>query len=196
MNFMLERRQVLLVGGVALAVLVIGLAAVRGSSGGAGSEQGLDAPATLSDEDGLTPVRRSTKVTVDVSGAVRRPGVYRLDQDKRVIDAIARAGGPTRSAMESAINRAALLVDGQQIVLPARGRARSSAAVGPGDGPVSLGTATQSQLEEIDGIGPVTAGKIIEFRDQRGGIASIEELDQISGIGPATLESLRSGLQP
>ncbi len=62
--------------------------------------------------------------------------------------------------------------------------------------PVSLGTATREQLEEIDGIGPVTAGKIIAFRDSKGGLGSIEELDQISGIGPVTMESLRDALAP
>jgi len=195
MNFMFERRQILVIGGVALAVLLIGLSALRGGTEGA-SEQGRVQSTTLSDDGGLTQARRSTKVTVDVSGAVRRPGVYRLDQGMRVIDAIARAGGPTRSAFGSGINRAALLVDGQQIVVPVRSGKGAPAAAGAGDGPISLGTATQAQLEEIDGIGPVTAGKIIEFRDGRGGVASIDELDQIAGIGPATLESLRAGLQP
>ena len=71
---------------------------------------------------------------------------------------------------------------------------------GPGlaaaEGPISLGTATVEQLDTIEGIGPVTAAGIIEFRDQNGGVASIDELDQISGIGPATMEALRARLQP
>lgn len=141
----------------------------------------------------------SRKLTVDVSGAVRKPGVYRFDQGERVIDAITRAGGATRSAMVGAINRAATLTDGQQVVVPSRqslAGGGAAATAGAGNAPVSLGTATAEQLEEIDGIGPVTAAKIIEFRDSQGGLASIDELDQISGIGPVTMESLRAALAP
>jgi competence protein ComEA len=77
----------------------------------------------------------------------------------------------------------------------------SSAGAAPGvaaaeDGPISLGTATAAQLEEIEGIGPVTAGDIIAFRDEHGGLSSVEQLDQVPGIGPATMEALRKRLQP
>jgi competence protein ComEA len=63
-------------------------------------------------------------------------------------------------------------------------------------GPVSLGSATSADLDAIEGIGPVTAAAILEFRDERGGVASVDELDEISGIGPATMEALRGALQP
>jgi competence protein ComEA len=148
-------------------------------------------------------------IVVDVSGAVRRPGVYRLQQGDRVIDAIHRAGGATREAFAAGINRAALLDDGQQVVVPMNpgvaGTATSGAvAAVPGSPPVpgadavpiSLGTATAADLDQIEGIGPVTAAAIIEFRDSQGGISSIDELDQVSGIGPVTMEALRSRLQP
>src|SRR2546421_114036 len=65
-----------------------------------------------------------------------------------------------------------------------------------GDGPISLGTATVEELDTIEGIGPVTAQSIIEFRDQHGGISSVDQLDQIDGIGPATMDALRARLQP
>ena len=142
------------------------------------------------------PKVRSLPLTVDVSGAVARPGVYTLPRGSRVIDAIRRGGGATRAGLPGAINRAALLADGQQVVVPTRGPAGSASPAQAGEGPVSLGTATEADLEAIDGIGPVTAGRIIEFRDSRGGISSIEDLDRISGIGPVTMESLRSALQP
>ena len=146
----------------------------------------------------------SRNLIVDVAGAVRRPGVYRFEQGARVIDAISRAGGTTGKALVGAINRAATLSDGQQVVVPSAGSPGSSGLAAAGSGavgsapetPVSLGTATQEQLEEIDGIGPVTAEKILEFRDSQGGLGSIEELDQVSGIGPVTMESLRAALAP
>ena len=76
------------------------------------------------------------------------------------------------------------------------GGATAGSAAADDSGPISLGTASVEQLDTIDGIGPVTAQDIIDFRDQHGGIASIDQLDQISGIGPATMESLRARLQP
>ena len=80
------------------------------------------------------------------------------------------------------------------MVVPGRGAAGATAAAA--EGPISLGSATVEQLDEIEGIGPVTAQKIIEFRDQHGGLSSVDQLDQISGIGPSTMEALRAGLQP
>jgi competence protein ComEA len=84
------------------------------------------------------------------------------------------------------------------VMVPERGPGGTIATTGAGveDGPIGLGSATVEQLETIDGIGPVTAGKIVEYRDQHGGLASVDQLDQVSGIGPATMESLRARLQP
>jgi competence protein ComEA len=116
-----------------------------------------------------------------------------------VVDAIERAGGATGGALLEAINRAARLADGQQVVVPELGPGGSATAIAGAaveDMPISLGSATAAQLEEIDGIGPVTAAKIVEYRDQHGGLASVDQLDQVSGIGPATMGSLRSRLQP
>lgn len=194
----------LLVGAV---VVLVGLNSIRGGKtdpvpfGPDASTAATEASDT--GEGGLQISGGDRKLIVDVAGAVRRPGVYRFARGARVIDAIKRAGGTTRNAETGAINRAATLSDGQQVVVPAAsGPAGPGAAPGSvvpgaaGEGPVSLGTATQEQLEGIDGIGPVTAGKIIEFRDSKGGLGSIEELEQISGIGPVTMESLRTALAP
>jgi competence protein ComEA len=75
-------------------------------------------------------------------------------------------------------------------------RPDSATAGSSEEGPISLGSATVEQLETIDGIGPVTAGDILEFRDRNGGLSSVDQLDQVSGIGPATMEALRGRLQP
>ena len=137
------------------------------------------------------------EVVVDVTGAVRRPGVYRMPAGSRVEDAIAgrrrrraagrrwkrstwRRGSPTASRWSCRRWH----------------RAGAPSRRGGEEGPISLGTATAEQLEEIEGIGPVTAGDIIEFRDEHGGLSSIDQLDQVPGIGPATMESLRARLQP
>jgi competence protein ComEA len=115
----------------------------------------------------------------------------------RVVDAIDRAGGPDGDATLEGINRAARLTDGQQVVVPGGDAAAAMGAGAAGlEGPISLGSATVEQLETIDGIGPVTAAKIVEYRDQQGGLGSVDELDRVSGIGPATMESLRDRLQP
>ncbi|HEY1356138.1 MAG TPA: ComEA family DNA-binding protein [Solirubrobacterales bacterium] len=192
----LSRSQLVVYGAVAIALLLVGARALRADTGPPSAEAGAAADsgttAAVSVEGG------GGDIVVDVSGAVRRPGVYRMPAGARVIDAMRRAGGAAAGAVVEAINRAARLSDGQQVVVPARAAAGAAAAAGPAaaSGPIGLGTATVEQLETIDGIGPVTAQKIVEFRDQHGGLSSVEQLDQMSGIGPATMESLRSRLQP
>jgi competence protein ComEA len=190
----LSRSQVVVYGALALALLLIGARAIR-SEGGAAAPAA--AASTSTGSGGFSVSSSGGDVVVDVAGAVRRPGVYRMPAGARVVDAIGRAGGPAGDAALEGINRAARLADGQQVVVPVLGPAGMSAATAASeDGPISLGSATVEQLDTIDGIGPVTAAKIVEYRDQHGGLASVDQLDQMSGIGPATMESLRARLQP
>lgn len=189
----LDRSRILTYLLVGAVVLVVGVVLLKGEGG---DDREILASGGRTAAVGGSPEVRSLPLTVDISGAVSRPGVYTLPRGSRVIDAIRRAGGATRAGFPGAINRAALLTDGQQVVVPTRGPAGGGPSNPAGEGPVSLGTATQDELEGIDGIGPVTAERIIDFRDSRGGISSIEDLDQISGIGPVTMESLRAALQP
>jgi competence protein ComEA len=139
---------------------------------------------------------------VHVVGAVRSPGVYRLGPGRRVQDAIRRAGGAKAGADLQAINLAAKVADAQQIVVPRKGGRGGAAAEGPATagagaapgaagGPVNLNSATAEQLDTLDGVGPATAQKILEYRQQHGGFAKVEDLDQIPGIGPKRLEALR-----
>lgn len=191
----LSRSQVIVYGAIAVALLLVGARAIR-SEGGGGAASAA-AASTSTGSGGFSISSSGGDVVVDVAGAVRRPGVYRLPAGARVVDAIGRAGGPAGDAMLEGINRAARLADGQQVVVPERGPAGAAAtATASEDGPIGLGSATVEQLDTIDGIGPVTAAKIVEFRDQHGGLASVDQLDQMSGIGPATMESLRARLQP
>ena len=187
----LSRSQLMVYGAVAVALLLVGARAIRAEGSGAVTS----APAASPFSGGISIGSDGSDIVVDVAGAVKRPGVYRLPSGSRVVDALARAGGPAGGALLEGINRAARLTDGQQVVVPKKGVGAISASPAA-EGPIGLGTATVEQLETIDGIGPVTAQKIIEFRDRNGGLGSIEQLDQVSGIGPATMESLRGRLQP
>ncbi|MEK6278125.1 MAG: helix-hairpin-helix domain-containing protein [Actinomycetota bacterium] len=189
----LSRSQLAVYGAVAVALLLVGARAVADQ----GSEPGRSAPAAvplkISEEGGRD-------VVVHVAGAVRDPGVYRLPAGARVTDAVRRAGGGGPRALLDQVNLAARLSDGQQVVVPERAAGASATAAVPGaagdEGPISLGSATVEQLDTIEGIGPVTAGDIIAFRDQHGGLSSVDQLDEVNGIGPATMEALRGRLQP
>ncbi len=192
----LSRSQIVVYAAIAVAVLLVGARAIRGEGGGGEFSFAADA-GSASGGASFSISDRGGDLVVDVTGAVRRPGVYRMPAGSRVNDAVIRAGGPVPQAELDAVNLAARLADGQQVVVPER-LPGGAAAVGPTaeDSPISLGTATAEQLEEIDGIGPVTAGDIVEFRDEHGGLSSVEQLDQVPGIGPATMEALRERLQP
>ena len=194
----LSRSQILVYGAIAVALLLVGARWIRSAdasgpqagaveevSGGAGTEGGLE-------------IADGEDAVVHVAGAVRDPGVYRLPAGSRVADAVERAGGATAQAEVDSVNLAAEVGDGQQVVIPGRASAASAATAAAGEesGPISLGSATVEQLDTIEGIGPVTAQNIVDFRTENGGVSSVEDLDQISGIGPATMEALRSSLQP
>jgi competence protein ComEA len=140
------------------------------------------------------------KVVVDVTGAVRRPGLYSLPDGARVADALEQAGGPTRTAYLEAVNLAAPLADGQQVLVPRKvatvaGGGPAAAGTAP-TGPVSLSAATLEQLDTLPGIGPVTAQKILDYQAANGAFRSVDELDAVPGIGPATIEELRDLVVP
>jgi competence protein ComEA len=137
-------------------------------------------------------------VVVQVAGAVRRPGVYRLHGGARANDAVRRAGGALRSADLTGVNLAAKLEDGRQVIVPSRAPAAApadqgagSAATAPAGGPLNLNTATAEQLDALDGVGPATAAKILAYRQQHGGFRSVDELGQVPGIGDKKLAALR-----
>ena len=141
---------------------------------------------------------RGKPLVVDVAGAVRRPGVYRFAQGDRILDAVRSAGGLTRAADRVLVNLAAPLADGEQVVVAARGSGAGvgTAGAATGAGPVSLNAATAEQLDALPGIGPVTAQKIIDYRQAHGFFASVDGLDAIPGIGPARIDELRGLVTP
>jgi competence protein ComEA len=145
-----------------------------------------------------SPPVAARRLVVDVVGAVRRPGLVRLQEGSRVADAIARAGGLARGAERAAVNFAAPVSDGQQVLVPQRGVAvgAPAGAVSSSSGPVSLSSATAEQLDALPGVGPVTAEKIVAYRQQHGAFRSVDELDAISGIGPSRIADLRALVVP
>jgi len=179
-----SRRRTLVLAAAALVLLVVAGRTLAGA--GAASSQ----PAAE-----LVPERAAAapKLVVHVAGAVRRPGLYRLAEGKRVADAVARAGGATAPADTAAINLAAPLADGMQVVVPSRVAGAAGAAA---LGRVSLNSASTAELDALPGIGPVTAQKIVDHRLAHGGFRSVDDLDAIPGIGPARIEQLRKLVSP
>ena len=178
----------------AAALLVVLVLAGRFLLGAGAATSAADAGVAL----GAEPIRAvpAPPVVVHVVGAVQLPGLYRLARGKRVADAVARAGGATAKADLALINLAAPVSDGQQVVVPARappGAAPAGAAAG---GPVHLNSATVEQLDTLPGVGPVTAQKIVDYREKHGAFGSVRELDAIPGIGPARLEQLSELVAP
>jgi competence protein ComEA len=137
----------------------------------------------------------SAPVLVDVAGWVRRPGVYAFEAGARVIDAIEAAGGARSGAELSALNLAAPLVDGTQVLVPKAGEPPPSGVAPPGGvapgGLVNVNTATAAELETLPGVGEVIAQAIIDHRTENGPFATVEELLDVTGIGDATLENIR-----
>ncbi len=132
---------------------------------------------------------------VDVAGWVRRPGVYEFTEGARVIDAIDAAGGARSGAVLEALNLAAPLTDGTQILVPREGQEGAAPAPVTGGavagGLVNVNSAIATELEELPGIGEVIAQRIIDYRTENGPFATVDELLDVSGIGDAILESIR-----
>lgn len=131
-------------------------------------------------------------IYVDISGCVKEPGVYEVQEGTRVFQLIEEAGGLTENADIEGINRAEPLIDGQKIVIYARsGDEAESAGTGErSDGRININTADSELLQEIPGVGPVTAEKIIQYREENGRFAAPEEIKNVSGIGERTYEKL------
>jgi competence protein ComEA len=193
----IPRRQALLLASVLLVVLAV---AGRTLAGG-----GPVAPAAPAGDLIAAAPAAEPPLVVHVTGAVRRPGLYELRDGSRIADAVARAGGATAEAETAAVNLAAPLADGMQVLIPSRAAGAGGTAADPGGDTgaaaappprVSLGSATLEQLDALPGIGPVTAQKILDWRSQNGPFRSVEDLDAVPGIGPARVEQLRDLVTP
>ena len=192
-EFLLQRRRLLLAAAGSLALILLLGRFVLGA-GTTTTAAPLPPPTAMAGVTGLP----SSRVVVDVVGAVRRPGLYRLAHGSRVADAVTRAGGATSKAELAQVNLAAPLADGEQVVIPRRGLGGGASASSPeaAPGPVQLSTATLEQLDSLPGVGPVTAQKILDYRQKHGAFQSVDELDAVPGIGPKRLDQLRDLVVP
>lgn len=175
----------------AAALLVAGGVAVRGwPRAQPPRDAALAAPVDLRPFDEPSP---AASVVVHVAGEVREPGVVSLPSGARVADAVRAAGGLRKGGRLGPTNLARVLADGERIEIgaPSDGSTPGAGASPGGGGPVDLNTATAAQLDQLPGVGPVTAAKILAWRAEHGRFSVVDELAEVPGIGPKTLEELR-----
>jgi competence protein ComEA len=135
----------------------------------------------------------TSPLAVHVGGEVLRPGLYRLTPGSRVNDAVGAAGGPTAEADIHRVNLAARLVDGQQIVVPRKAEARASAgSPSPATAArISINTASVAELDTLPGVGPVTAQRIVAYREQHGPFASVQQLRDAKLVNASTYDRIK-----
>ena len=186
--------------GVCVALALLVLVGQRLARAGAAGEPDVVAAAPL---EPVTSTPARPVLVVHVVGEVRRPGLYRLRDGSRIADAVRRAGGARRGADLAALNLAAPLVDGIQVLVPSRAAVGGLSSTGAGTGggattasAVSLSSATVEELDELPGVGPITAQKIVDYRAEHGPFGSVDDLDAVPGIGPTRIEQLRDLVTP
>ncbi len=165
-----------------------------------GGEQVSDAAGTEDSDASGEAEEYVEMIAVHVVGAVGSPGVYMVEKGSRVQDAVMAAGGFSDDACTDAVNLAREAVDGEQILIPTNEEVQSGtyvssssyqSASGQATQLVNINTATEEQLDELPGVGPSTAQKIIAYREANGGFSSIEEIKEVSGIGDSRYEQIK-----
>ena len=193
-------RRTLLLGLAAILLLAAAVTFVRDRGGDARPPVPVPVAAAAADGAGGVAPASEDPLVVYVTGAVRKPGVYQLPDGKRIIDAIEKAGGVTPKADAVTVNLAALLIDGEQILVPeafSPGAGAAPTGAGPAaSGLVHLNSADVTALDALPGVGPATAQRIVDWRDQNGGFRTVDDLEQVPGIGPAKLDELRDLVAP
>lgn len=148
--------------------------------------------AVLGATGGVSYTTVPTVIVVHVSGAVNRPGLVTVPSSARVADVIAGAGGAATGADLGGLNLASSVRDGDQVVVPPVGAERPPGSAT--DRGIDLNRATAAELENLPGVGPVLAGRIVAYRDLHGPFAAVEDLMDVGGIGEAKLAALRDSI--
>ena len=203
-RFFMEHKDTLKKVGIIVVVLAVGLV-ISGVKNG-GQEEAEAQEKTVATEEAAEAV-----IYVDIAGEVNQPSVVELADGSRVTDAIAAAGGLTDKADLTDINRAAFVSDGEKIYIPAKvsedseeyASAESGGNTGGGtsassqssDGKININTADSAQLQELSGVGPAIAERIINYRQENGRFQSIEDIKNVSGIGDKTYEKLKDHIR-
>lgn len=168
-------------------VIILGALLVLAGVGGFRYADFLLRDTAGADSPGLRAVQdEGSLIAVHVKGAVAEPGLYWLAPDSRVDDAVQAAGGALAEADLDNVNLAAFVSDGSQLYVPFAGESEDAVS-----GPLNINTATEAQLEALDGIGETKARAIVEYRESHGDFASVEQLTRVDGIGDATLDKIR-----
>ena len=195
-----EHKEVLKKAGIVVLVIVLGLVVSIFKNGGQEEANAQAEEATVSTEE------TAAMIYVDVGGEVKNPSVVELTDGSRVTDAITAAGGLTEQADLTDINRAAFVSDGEKIYIPSQvseleddglsvGEGGGGGTAKSSDGRININTADSTQLQELTGVGPATAEKIIDYRKQNGRFQSIEDIKNVSGIGDKTYEKLKDHIK-
>ena len=195
-------RRTLLFGLAAILLLAAAVTFFRGRGGEASPPAPIVTSSAVTDGVGGVVPAQDEPLVVYVTGAVKKPGVYQLAQGKRVVDAIDMAGGVTAKADAMTVNLAALLIDGEQVLVPEAftpGAGAAPTGAGPAtatSGVVHLNSADVTALDALPGVGPATAQRILDWRDAHGGFKTVDDLMEVPGIGPSKLEALRDLVAP
>ena len=187
------RRGLRLGLGAAVVLAIVALSAAVGLGLVQGQPSSVDAVPLAESSASVEPA--PAEIYVHVLGAVERPGLYVLRADSRVVDALAAAGGSTDAAELAGVNLARRVEDGEQILVPVVGAVVDPSAPPSGDGTVDLNTADQAALEELPGIGPALAERIVAWREDNGRFRTVDDLLAVPGIGEKVLEGLRDGVR-
>lgn len=182
---------VVTLGAIGFAV-VLGAGSVVWSSTRPAVEQVIDSAPSNSSQAVVS--EESRELVIHISGEVMRPGIISLPEGSRVIDAVDRAGGHTSLAALDSINLARFVIDGEHLTIPAEGEV--AALSEESNALISLSLASEQELQDLPGVGPAIASRIVSWREANGPFRHVDDILAVSGIGPATLEKFRDRVTP
>ncbi|MBK5252936.1 MAG: helix-hairpin-helix domain-containing protein [Peptostreptococcaceae bacterium] len=195
-NFDVERIKELLnnpvIRKIALTILIIAIAIFSCFWRGSDEEESEIIVAENKETEIEEEVQ--TEIYIDIDGAVKSPGVYKVSSGTRLFSIIEMAGGLNDDADVTTINRAMIINDGDKVIIPKIGEISDGSTTANANGMININIASNSDLEELPGIGPVTAETIVEYREEHDGFKSIEELMNISGIGVVTFNKVKDSI--